>query len=319
MPASVFADQEKNTIIKEYKFQTDDTNFDYKAENEIRSDGATYKLKGISRYKVIDEKKRIEKTATYTDLKEKDLPAERSFNIDGRNVNLKLDLGSAVFNEITITKTFKYHNKNTKPELPNTKLISSRSGTHTGTLQNISTIKTREPFTITAQFIGPKGTVYEWKGKEIDFGSGTFPTWENCEAELLSYFGLPNGSEITDAIWTSGYIESGDQTVRYAKFTGTRPSFNYKATYTYTKYNAAATYSNGYEDAPSYTVVAYAEYQKNEKPAPVIKQEPQEKPDLIKIAVFVGTGVFLLSALIVLILYVLRRRKKVSLQDDQLE
>ncbi|WP_241354189.1 hypothetical protein, partial [Pseudomonas aeruginosa] len=83
------------------------------------------------------------------------------------------------------------------------------------------------------------------------------PTWAGYEEAVKRHLKLATESRLTGGDWTSPWRTEQGRTVRYARFTGTRPAVDYVATYAYKVYDAAVTYDNQREPGEQeYTVKA---------------------------------------------------------------
>lgn len=303
-------DADSEPLVKEYTFTSNDLNFAYEAEPEIKQDGKTYTLKGIKSYELVDMNKYFMHEAVYTGLSEKKVPEKRVFQLDGKDVELTLLEGSEVYSAMdgSVTETTKgYPAKTTK--------ITKNDQQYTARLVNAKPIKSEatanEPFTVKGKFIGEPGVLYDFNGKQLKLDESS-PVWQGHDAELLEYLGLPSDYKITESKWTSDYIQEDGETVRYAEYSGIKPGKSekvtgYTATYEYAVYSATATYTNGVEPGTEeYTVKAYVEYDE------VIKES-----NLLQLILKIAAGLAVLALLVSAILFVISKRRKEKEGENQ--
>lgn len=277
----------EKTVVREYEVTVTDPNFaEYSVEQlgadilaevpaEIEEEGKKYLA--IDADFVLDSKQEpIEKTKTYEGLTEKSVPKSCEFE-DAGELTLK-DVSYTETKRTAVTGTKTYYGYATKPNVPETKVITATlpDGTSisvNGTLVDLKRVDGgfTKPFTVTAKFIGDADVdSYVLDGVEIPNNPNS-PVFAGYEAVILKSLGYTaENYRITDGRWTSDYIEEDGRTVRYAEFTGTQKGTDwiayYKETLTenspgYASYSAKAVYSNQVE-ATKYNLIATVTYEK---------------------------------------------------------
>lgn len=297
--ASVCFAAEKE-LTKEYTFQSSSADFNYKAKKTIKEDGKQYNLKGIT-YKVLSaDSAYIERDYTYRDLAEKKVPLKKTFRIDGEKVSLTAEEADIRYSERIETITEHISGATSQRDIPENKKITTEDGIlHDAELTGLKEESGSKPYTATVKFIGEKGTTYYLDGKKLVL-KGDGPIWNECKRDVIDHLGLADGSTVSGGTWTSGYQRENGQTVRYARITGTVPTTNYTATYSYKLYSTTVTYSNGVEPGQTlYTAQAICNYEKAGMSA-------------LRKIIYAGVGLLLLAGLTVLILYVIARKKRIQ-------
>ena len=293
MLSSSFTFAASKLLVKEYTFTSSSSEqFAYTAKEHIKEDGVTYKLTDVQ-YEVIGENENyISKEVTYDNLNAEEVPLEETFNINGKDITLKLSDDDIAYTEEIKYVTETYTKQTTKPTIPSEKKVVADDATYIATLENVKESSTTKAYTAKVKFIGAEGSTYYLNNKALTM-DGSSPLWSGYESDVISYLGLPKGSTVTSGKWTTGYVTEGEDVVRYAEFSGTRPAANYTATYSYAVYSCKAVYDNG-EDP--YEVKAICTY------------EASGWSTAAKVAV--GAAVVILAGLIVFILYMIAKKKK---------
>ncbi|MGF6376702.1 hypothetical protein M2140_001780 [Clostridiales Family XIII bacterium PM5-7] len=306
-PSQVFA-AAKN-VTKEYIFTTGDKDLSkasYTDNQEIKIDGKKYKAIKTE-YKIVNTKKKITKKVTYKNLIKKEVPE----TIKKNGETLTLEGSKWTTNRRNpATGTLTYTGRDSKPDAPKTTDINATlpdgsvitvTGDLTGVSQSAGAYT--KPFTVTGKFTGDADVAYYMLG-DVRWPNNTkSPAFEGYETAILNALGLGDGYKITSAKWNGDYKIENGQTVRYATFSGVRQSSDWVAHYTermtdnspsLNTYTAVATYSNMETDL--YEVAAIVAY---------------EKVGLSMLQIIaIGAGIILAIAAIVLILFVLKKKKK---------
>ena len=294
----VFAAESGGNVVREYTFETTDSNFSYTENETIEVDGKTYKAADI-KYEKLSEEKRIEETKTYTGLSEKKVDEEITTE-DGTVLKLeKVD-----YTDDSVSETRTWRNQTTAPNVPQTLQLTTDGGkTVTATRGNVTRTIGSDytvPFTINGKFYGGENVgYYLFNGQKIPADSA--PEFSGYQNVILSSLNMDgNIYRIDSGAWNGDWYtnESGEQ-VRNAVYTGLQKANNYSATYTASVYDAQAVYSNGVEsEDTTYTVKAIVTYE-------VVKQGLSTLAKIL-----IGAGAVILVGLIVAILMVIRKKRK---------
>lgn len=296
--SSTFVSAASKDLIKEYYFTSDsDQNFYYAAPESIKEDGKEYMLKSTTYEYIGENESYISEIVNYENLDSEEIPTKETFTVDGEDVSLSLIKDD----EIKYTETIEYVTDTfnqciSKPDIPSSKTVTADDEEFTATLVSVDEEKTAKTYTAKVKFTGAKGSLYYLNGKKLELGDSS-PLWTGCEADVITYLGLPEGSTVKSGKWTTDYVTEGEKVVRYAEFSGTRPAVNYTATYSYSTYSCKATYDNG-ED--KYKVKAVCTYGK-------VGLSTAQK-------VAIGAALVLLAGLLMYILYIIARRKKQDIE-----
>lgn len=295
----------ESRLQKEYVFESESADFSYPAKETIRKKETTWHLNGIE-YEILEETDRYQsRKETYTGLSEKQVPLKRVYRIQGKDMTLRADAEDVQYSEHTETWTQTLTGRTSPPQFTQTRDVVIEGKTYAATLVGTQQEDSPKPYTATVRFSGsPDADFY------LDWGNGRKkltlkqrnqemgPAWNGYREDVLQYLKLPEGSTVGSGRWSSGWQEENGRSVRYATFTGTRPAANYTATYQYSTYDAVVTYHNDAEPGEKhYQVKAICTYEAEETP-------------LWKVIAGIGAGILVAAACVVLIFYVLQRRKK---------
>lgn len=295
----------ESRLQKEYVFESECADFSYPAEETIRKKETTYHLNGIE-YEILEEMDLYQsRKETYRDLPEKKVSLKRAYRIGENRVTLSADAEDVQYSEHTKTWTQTLTGRTSPPRFAQTRDVTIEGETYAATLVGIRQEDDPKPYTATVRFSGsPDANFY------LDWGNGRKkltlkqrnqemgPAWNGYQEDVLRYLRLPEGSTVGSGRWSGSWQEENGRSVRYATFTGTRPAANYTATYQYSTYDAVVTYHNDAEPGEKrYQVKAICTYEAEETP-------------FWKVIAGIGAGIFAAATCVILIFYVLQRRKK---------
>lgn len=301
-----------NQITVTKVFHSPTKTYEYKAEKVIERDGKKYELKD-TKYKATKES--IIKQFKYKGLTEKQVPMEKEFVVNGKNVVLKADSDDIKWTEHKrnpATGNTKFYDRRTRPTISSTKIlqVTTDNGVEnvTGYLTSIDSVDSSKPFVVEAKFTGAEGVAYMFNGDEISLTDSS-PKWQGYEKSIKKYLKLDSSYTLKSGKWTSDYITKKGSTVRYAEFYGTVKTKNYIAYYKEDltesspgaiTYDAVVKYSNDVQ-GDAYRIKAIMTYEK-------------QQIDIFKI-VTAGVGILILAGLIVAILLYLRKGRR--LKDEE--
>jgi len=289
---------EKSLIKEEYITSNSENTCNYKPEEKIKEEGTEYELKSV-KYEVVGENESfIERTEEYNNLSTKEVPTTKDFKLNGKNVTLKLVDENITYSEETKTVSESYNGYIYRPEFSKTKTVRENNTDYTATLVNVKEQNITKGYTAKVKFIGAPGSTYYLNGKELTMEDNS-PLWHGYENDVIEYLELPSASTVISGKWTSDYVNEGNDVVRYAEFRGQRPATNYTVNYSYTTYSCKAKYNNGEDRYKIKVVCTY------------------EKVGLSTIQkIAIGAGIVILAGLIVLILYIIAKRRKDAENDE---
>lgn len=294
IPSFAIADSD-NTTVREYTFKSKTrTGDDEKIAKEITKDGEKYILTDV-KYEVIGTDKPVTRRANFDNLTARAVPATRSFTIKGKRQELKLK--DASYEDVTKTITQTYTNNRQRPSVPQTINKTVNGKTFTATLVDVNRSKQNTPFTVTGKFTGDEDATYYFQGEALSLKAGS-PVWDGYETAIKNYLDLDRSCTLTSGKWAGPYTREGENTVRYATYQGTRPTYTATGTYTYDTISASAIYSTDPEGETEYNIRAMATY------------TLEDDFPLAAILIGAAVGLALLSLVIALILHTLKKKKK---------
>lgn len=282
---------EGKRATKVYQFQTEtDKDLSYDGvEKELTVGRKTFVLEDVQ-YEVIEHVDPVAVTKTVTAQNQSDYDKEITEKIDGKDV--RLIAKEPEWKELATEKEEREYAS--EAEVLQSIMVDGK----TYHLSETTAGSKAEPFSAPAAFRAPTDTttLFEFNGKIVEITGE--PTWSGYEADVAAYLGV-NGNEyqITGASWDGGFVQSGDEYVRTAIFTGVRNVPVYTATYEADeKYSAEITYVDGVHPDGWYEVKATATY--------------TLKNDVVMTIVKVGAGALVLAGAAAAIIAVLKKKKK---------
>ncbi len=305
MPAAVYASS--GLIVKEYPFESETKDFSYSAPKKIEENGKKYELKDI-KYDVIHAPSELKKVKTYTNLTEKEVPKKTLKLKSGETLKLS-DVKWTEQTRTAATGTITVTGSDSRPDVPATKDITATlpdgsTITVTGKLQSVEKTGSSysKPFSVKATFTGDEDVDSYVLGDTAIPNNPDSPAFSGYETAILTHLGLnPAQYKITDAKWTSGYVQRNGQTVRYAEYSGQRLTNDWTAYY-------AETITAGSPQVTTYT--AKATYASTDKTYDVIAVCTYEATrSLLPVMIGIGIGVCILAFVIVIILQILKKKK----------
>ncbi len=296
----IFAN-ENDTIIREYVFEAENTDFLYGENTELEVGGKKYEASDIT-YEVIDDGVII-REIQYENLINKEIDESIVVN-DENGEEITLTLQEVKWDSVLITRNF----QETTDEAPEfLEKITTEDG-YVLPLQEVTIEKTDyiEPFIIEGIFYGNKSTDYyvmdngvKWLKNEIS------PNCEGYENILNLYLGLDENYLIQSGEWTSDYVTKDGEDVRYANFYGVRKKNLFTAYYSEEFFTGNAIYTN--EGYNTYEVAAIVEYR--ERPMPIWDNIiPLVATPTVRTFTFFGALILILIAAL-LVLFKKRKRK----------
>ena len=298
------------TITKTYKFNpTSKEDLTYNAPKEIKEGDKTYVLDEDSeiKYKITkDNKVKVKKNVRVKN--KEDIKKEEKHKTDKGYVILKLKEGDKGIEWKSIYRSPKVMTREyaNKGEIPNS--LSSTVNEEGKTINvtcNRSDIKTKSKvvsFSAPAKFYGyPDSNVFSFKGKKVKI-TGKNPTWSGYKSDVSKYLGDKGSYNITNARWSGAMKPYQDMYVREARFTGTKTVPFYEATYiesdaTRGMYEATVTYE-GVDSNQKIEAEAMVQYKLLDKGLTTLQK------------ILIAAGVLVLISAIILILFILKKRRK---------
>lgn len=297
--SSVFAASSNGLLIKEYEFTTKDTSsIAYEADEKIKEDGKTYKLVSTDYEIIKDNKVAVTKTVKTNDKAVFDETVEYILP-SGETIILKAKSNIEWRDNVNrVIKTQEYKSESNIPQIIKSTRKNAEGETITIELERSSIDKKQrvESFSAPAVFTAPylETTKYSFNGEIVTITGE--PKWSGYESDVKVYLGI-NGNEynITGGSWNGEAVYDGEKYTRKAIYTGTKTVPLYVATFTETDataelYEADITYEGIDGEATVKAICTYEEHGLSTAAKAIV-------------------GVLLLAGLIVLILYILSRRK----------
>lgn len=279
-------------------------------KSEIREGGKRYKAAKVSA-EAVKKDKPVKRKKTYTGLTEKKvkktLKLKSGETLTLSDVKWTEQTRTAVTGSLTVTGS------DSRPDVPETKGITATlpdgsTITVTGKLQSVEKTGSSysKPFSVKATFTGDEDVDTYMMGDTAIPNNPDSPAFSGYETAILTHLGLdPDQYKITDAKWTSGYVQRNGQTVRYAEYSGQRLTNDWTAYYAETitagspqliTYDAVATYTNGVDMAATDYLVTVT-YEK-------------AGLTLLQKILLVSAAVIVIAGLIAAILLIVRRKRE---------
>lgn len=316
---------EKDLIKTEQFTTTNTSDFNYDFAETVEENGAKYNLKSVD-YKVINSvplqrEETVVHTVDYTNRYSKDVKPAETVEIEKDGKPLTVELTGVEYSPTTITNRSEivsaytdYSYKTVKPEPAATKTITyhdEASGQDVVATLPFKELKEvdgwawRSDVTIPIEFSLYDAAYYALGDKLVPYNDEK-PALAGYETDLLNELGLnPELYRITDVRWDGEPYYVGEVRYRKAIATGERYTANYIAVYEnrvdlpdVSGYNAVATYQSVVDvnsGDREYTVEATAVYERDYTVAYAIAG--------------VVLGLFFIALLVVLVLYIISKKK----------
>lgn len=280
-------------------------------KSEIKEGGKRYQAAKVS-VEAVDKKESVKRKRTFTGLAEKEVPKKTLKLKSGETLKLS-DIKWTEQTRTAASGTLAVTGSDSRPDVPETKEITAAlpdgsTITVTGKLTSVEKTGSSysKPFSVKATFTGDEDVDTYMLGDTAIPNNPDSPAFSGYETAILTHLGLdPDQYKITDARWTSGYVERNGQTVRYAEYSGQRLTSDWTAYYAetitadsprVTTYDAVATYTNGEETAATdYLVTVTYE---------------QAGLTLLQKILLASAAVIVLAGLIAAILMIIRKKRE---------
>ena len=288
----------KEKVIKTKIIYTKDKHYEYKADEEFKRSGKNYRIVD-TKYEILKTPEELKKSTEIKNLKSKNAPKTKIFEMNGNKVKLFLDDKETTYTKAPTEEIYVYEARDPYSfGADQTRQFKTADGKEVkGTLK-----ETRKgsiyklPVNIPGKFTGEADAEHFYFA-----GTGNLwplntnaPIWKGYEQDILTYLDLnPRSYTITGGKWTSINNSNGYIT-RTASFTGTKNVCDYSCAYSIEggsdTYTANATYS-GYMIK---VITTYESYMSLAK----------------KIAIGVGFGVLAIAFATILAWIVKRKNKQ---------
>ena len=287
-----FAESENIIITEEFYSETED--FSYSPKPIITKDGTKYECSNIS-YEVISEPQLIEMEYV---AEESELPEVKTFEIDGKNIELSLDR-SSVEKVIPLIKEVVAP---TMEDLKEVETFDGKEGKLVSTRENISS----RTFVVEGVLTAPDNAeVIIIDGVEHNFNDIT-PTFSGYENYLKREFILPENVTFANAEWVSDSVTDGIRT-KVARYYGNYPNGDYIGTYSVKAVGDTATYNNVGQEEAMYKVNAIITYSPIE---PVVVNGDKQFTAVETAVMATGVGILALATGIVSGLFAGKKKRK---------
>lgn len=320
-------------VVKEYTFTTTDADYamktvadlgkgDMKDIPKIVKNGWLTASSASSITYTLQKKVEPEKIV-YENLATKELPDDAK-TVKKKGKVLKLvdtkweeNKRTPVTGHKTITDSY------TQPSFPATAEMTATldDGTRVTAMCNLINVQQdggiyKKPFTVTAKFTGDSDVdYYIFGGREIPNNPNS-PEFEGYEKSILQALGLnPAICTLSGGRWTTDYKTENGNTVRYAEFTGTRQTRNWKAYYSEKTTGAASSEGVGADQSEEAIVNSYTAtciYGSEDTIYTVIAKVIYDHKKLTTLGIITTAcvGIAAFAALVAVLLLAIKRKKE---------
>lgn len=317
-------------VVKEYTFTTTDADYAKKTvadlgkgdmkdiPKDVKNGWLTVSSASSITYTL--QKKVEPEKIVYENLKTKELPDDAKVVKKKGKVLKLVDTKWKENKRTPVTGHKTINDSYTQPSFPATAEMTAAldDGTRVTAMCSLVSVQQdggiyKKPFTVTAKFTGDSDVdYYSFGGQEIPNNPNS-PEFEGYENSILQALGLnPAICTLSGGRWTTDYKTENGKTVRYAEFTGTRQTRNWKAYYSEkTTSGGAVEESDALENAVISSYTATCIYGSEETVYTVLAKVTYQHRRLTTFGkILVGSAaVIIIAAFIILILNLLRKKK----------